>query len=272
MKERDSHKAIGVGLALLAGLFLLRLPFLGGVAFFLYPHPPWLLRAYEISTYALTALLIWWERDRWPDFHLGAAVVGLFICAPALESAFWQIPLPGWDHGPPLRWPEIGIAAGLLLALLVWRPRPPAWRWSAVLWVLLGAGAGIGLGVGTGCLFRLLESPRGPAGSLWLVPPLVISQLTRAATYEEPFFRGFLWGYLRKLGLREVWIWLLQAGLFMLAHIYYVAHDPLSFWVVVPLGGLVFGLLAWRSRSIGSSMVAHGFVNAVGDLVAHYQW
>ena len=58
----------------------------------------------------------------------------------------------------------------------------------------------------------------------------------------------------------------------MLAHVYYVVRAPLSFWVIVPLSGLLFGLLAWRSRSIGSSMVAHGFTNAIGDLVAHYRW
>jgi membrane protease YdiL (CAAX protease family) len=71
---------------------------------------------------------------------------------------------------------------------------------------------------------------------------------------------------------KECWIWLFQAALFMLGHIYYLGTYNYSFWIIAPLSGLILGLLAWRTRSIGTSMIAHGIVNALGNIVAHYAW
>lgn len=89
-------------------------------------------------------------------------------------------------------------------------------------------------------------------------------QIGYAAVNEEPVFRGFLWGHLQKGGWRDVWIWLFQAGLFVFAHLYYINTAPIMFWFIVPLGALVFGWLAWCSRSIAASMVTHGVSNALG--------
>jgi membrane protease YdiL (CAAX protease family) len=86
-------------------------------------------------------------------------------------------------------------------------------------------------------------------------------QLGFAAVSEEPVFRGFLWGYLRKLGWREIWVWLAQAGLFMSAHLYFRDALPFNFWIVVPSAGLIFGLLAWRTRSIAVGMMSHAAYN-----------
>ena len=88
-----------------------------------------------------------------------------------------------------------------------------------------------------------------------------VYQLGYAAISEEPLFRGFLWGFLRKAGWREIWIWVFQAGLFWVGHIYYFGKLPVSFWLVVPAGGLMLGLLAWRSLSIATSMAAHAAMN-----------
>jgi membrane protease YdiL (CAAX protease family) len=111
-----------------------------------------------------------------------------------------------------------------------------------------------------------------------LLAPVAMSfpyQLGYAAVTEEPLFRGFLWGYLRKSGWKEIWIWLTQAGLFALGHIYYLNKAPLSFGIIVPVGALVMGLFAWRSRSIATSMAAHGAMNAlgytVGYIIAYYR-
>ena len=55
----------------------------------------------------------------------------------------------------------------------------------------------------------------------------------------------------------------------MLGHIYYLGSYNLSLFVVVPLCAFVFGILVWRSHSIGVSMVTHAFVNStLDDLVA----
>jgi membrane protease YdiL (CAAX protease family) len=49
-----------------------------------------------------------------------------------------------------------------------------------------------------------------------------------------------------------------------------LGRSPISFWVIVPLGGLVFGALAWRSRSVAVSMIAHGLLNGVLQMVVFY--
>jgi membrane protease YdiL (CAAX protease family) len=101
------------------------------------------------------------------------------------------------------------------------------------------------------------------------VLPSIVYQLGYAAAYEEPIFRGLLWGYLRLKGWKDAWILLLQAGLFWLGHSYYIGKAPFSFWVLLPAAGLLFGLLAWRSRSIATSMAAHGVINGTGMLLGN---
>jgi membrane protease YdiL (CAAX protease family) len=105
-----------------------------------------------------------------------------------------------------------------------------------------------------------------------LLMSLFFIQLGNAAAIEEPLFRGFLWGFLKSHHWNEYLIWLFQAALFSLGHIYYFGVNNFSFFVIVPFSALLFGLCAWRSRSIGTSMVVHGFYNSVIDVVSHMAW
>lgn len=63
-----------------------------------------------------------------------------------------------------------------------------------------------------------------------------------------------------------------MTALFWLAHLYYIFEAPLRFWLVMPLGSGLLAYLAWRSRSVTSTMVAHGVMNAMGDMVRHRLW
>jgi membrane protease YdiL (CAAX protease family) len=103
--------------------------------------------------------------------------------------------------------------------------------------------------------------------SIPLVIFLPLIQLTNAATYEEPLFRGFLWGLLSQRGWRAGLIWLFQAAVFWLSHIVYIIHFPISFWVIVPLIGLALGLIAWRARDIAPAMLAHSLVDGLPQLI-----
>jgi hypothetical protein len=86
--------------------------------------------------------------------------------------------------------------------------------------------------------------------------------MSTAAIDEEPLFRGFLWGYLRDLGWKEKWILIFQAFLFWTIHINYWNKFP--FIILLPFLGLLLGILAWRSRSIATSMAAHAGYNTLG--------
>lgn len=95
-----------------------------------------------------------------------------------------------------------------------------------------------------------------------------VYQLGYAAVLEETVFRGFLWGYLLKLGWKDSRIWIFQTVLFTLGHMSGLRWYPLQFFVTVPIATLILGYLVWRSRTITSSLAAHGMNNAISDITA----
>lgn len=259
--------------ALIGALLFLRIPFLAGLRIILgNPSPLWLEEVFEAGTFLLTAILIWVERERLGDFHIPPLALALILVFKPLVPVFeWLMGLRGspTSFPQPLSFMYLAIVLGLLAAL-----RRAGWKWQPVAkpeWKWLGWGLAAGLGLLALLSFPTAFSIRTLGGSFevplaaWLTSFLRIpQQLGYAAITEEPLFRGFLWGALRKSGWKDGAILVFQALLFMLGHAYYIQQVPLSFWVVVPVGGLVLGWLAWRSRSIASSMAAHAMLNAFG--------
>lgn len=113
--------------------------------------------------------------------------------------------------------------------------------------------------------FSGVESPV----ALSMLTSGLMFQLSFAAVMEEPLFRGFLWGGFRQLGLKEIWICILQALLFWLGHIYYL-NTGINFWVVIPIGSLILGLIIMKTKSITYSMLTHSCMNALGDIFQHF--
>ena len=235
--------------------------------------PAWLDPTYEIGTYLLTAIYIWWERDRLLDFHIDKLAIMIIILFKPLQTIFLIFNGTGHSVLAFPHWPSLilwGSAVGLFIALRPsWGSLPkitPRVLW----WFAIGAGAGVMTAIVLGYPMSFQVAARAGSPNHGIIPlvamPIILFpyQLGYAAVSEEPLFRGFLWGRLRKLGWKDVWIWLFQAGLFTLAHIYYLNGHLISLWIIVPVGSLVFGALAWRSRTIAASMAAHGFMNTLG--------
>ena len=258
---------------LLGGLLFLRVPFLGGLGlFYAGKSPDWLMMIFENGTYLLTALLMWTERERLMDHHMGKGALAIFIFGPILEPVVYRLSalFSPMRFNPSPRWFQIAVGILLLAALILSRTRIEKIRNNWLKELLIA----IGLGVATGLIFGFISAKFQNAGgggkeplSLVMIFMAIVTQTSRAAVYEEPLFRGFLWGFLKKAGWRDVGIWLFQAGLFMISHIYYIKRFPFSFWVIVPIGGLVIGYAAWRSRSIANSMITHGIGNALGGIL-----
>jgi membrane protease YdiL (CAAX protease family) len=270
MARVDPH--VRITWLLVAGLFVLRIPLLTGVPIFAPAAALWANPTYEIGTYFLTALLIWWERNRLADFHIDRLALAIFIFGKPLELLLQYLQIPfAYPPRTDAYLLYVPIAIGLGVALWLARPRLPKLTREKAMWLLISLLGGIALGVYFGLVIRANSqvSNEGRA-TLSLFIFLPIQQMLYAAIAEEPFFRGFLWGSLAKLGLPEIWIWLVQAGLFWLGHTFYLTRGaPWSFWFIIPVGGLVLGLLAWRSRSITTSMIAHGLSNGIGQIVGN---
>ncbi len=289
--SQSGHQRIFL-LALL-GLLVLRIPFLAGMEFFNIPWK-WTDTVFQIGTYLLTTFLIWWELENLVEYHMDTLVVIITMVFKPVQTLilmFWG----GTQY--ELTFPNVPSLLIWLIAIvfaigILWkRSKLPRVQPIKISWLFIGILAGL---LTTICLsypvsLQISASPEfsfiaygGPASikqaikDVWGGTPLAfLFQIGYAAVTEEPLFRGFLWGYLRKLKWREIWIWLFQTGLFMLGHIYYLHQSLISFWIIVPVGGLVLGWLAWRSRTIATSMMAHGAMNATryafGYLLAVYR-
>jgi hypothetical protein len=264
-----SHRRIT--LSLILALLVLRY-WVTGARLVFTEVPVWVIPVFEIGTYLFVAILLVLESHSLSDYHINALALWMVILFKPVETIYlaaWaQLNSPmAFPRGPSLLvW---AIALGLLVHFRSRLFQRGAVPWRDLRWALLGGLVGLATVLVTGYPESFVVpqlDPRYRLDVLSGLPSSLVSipyQWGYAAISEEPVFRGFLWGYLRKSGWRELWIWLFQAGLFSLAHLYYFNTAPLSFWFIVPLGALVLGWLAWRSRSIATSMVAHGVMNGL---------
>jgi hypothetical protein len=106
LEIQDSHGKITF--LLIAGLLFLRLPFLAGITYFLKTRPNWLWPAFEISTYVLTAVLIWWEN--YSRFHLPA-----WVCSRHGRAALSRIPVGSFAPSGMERRVDMAIPGGVIL-------------------------------------------------------------------------------------------------------------------------------------------------------------
>ena len=91
-------------------------------------------------------------------------------------------------------------------------------------------------------------------------------QFSFAAISEEPLFRGFLWGYLRKRISNEWIISILIAFIFWMGHLYYIERG-IVFWLIHPVMALFLSVTVKWSKSVSQSMLLHTSVNAIHDIL-----
>ena len=250
-------------------LLLLRIPYTIAIIYVLPIENQIGAAIYDVSTYFLTAFLIWWERKWLGEFHIDALALLLIILIRPIQTFilnYWQVDSPlAFPH--PLGLALWAISLGLMIALWHSGFKPGQITTQSLGWLAIGLLAGICISIAEN--FRTFQSMlfNVPPSQTQLSPVLASTSLNLlyhlgfAPINEEPLFRGFLWGYLRQLKWKESLIWIFQALLFTSAHVYLAHQFPVMFWFFIPAAGLLFGLLTWRSRSIAPAMLAHGMVN-----------
>jgi CAAX amino terminal protease family. len=260
---------------LLSALILLRFPLLILPSFIKFPIS--LTSAdniYTIGTHFITALMILIKREDLLKYNIGFFSVVLFIAAPFIYPVAVYIRIPQLSL---LLTPDVIIkpliSACLLAALIISHVKlPRAGFKKAILWFVIASIAGIGFGIIFGLITRMNTTVFASESIAKYLPCAFFLQLNNAAVCEEPLFRGFLWGFLRDLHWKDHWILLFQAFTFMLGHIYYINNYWFALFITVPIAGLVLGLVAWRSKSVGASMVTHSFLNSVTNFVSHFNF
>jgi len=247
-------------------LLLLRIPYTIAIIYFLPIENHIGAAFYEVCTYFLTAFLIWWERKWLQEFHIDTSTLFLIILIRPIQTfilSYWQVNSP-LAFPRPLGLILWAISLGLITALWNSGFQPARISSHSLVWLAIGLLTGICMSLAEN--FRTFQSMLSNISppQAQLIPVLsstslnLLYHLGFAPINEEPLFRGFLWGYLRQLKWKESLIWVFQALLFTSAHIYLAQEFPMMFLVFIPVAGLLFGLLAWRSRSIAPAILAHG--------------
>lgn len=262
----DEKKHLIVSYVLLSILLFLRfiiLATIGGLT-----RSIWTSYTYEFGTYFFTALLIFWERKRLADFNMDSIAILFFIVLKPIETIILIHFKSLLSLNEPLGILIWVISIALVISLIKGKYKPDHITRKKLLWLLSAFIVGVFLAISNGfALSYQLETSQmhetfNTFNSSFMKD--ILYQAGYAGVSEEPLFRGFLWGYLLKLGWKNIWILLFQTGLFMLGHIYYITSHPISLFIVVPIGALVLGLIAWKSKSISTSIIVHGVGNGLG--------
>jgi membrane protease YdiL (CAAX protease family) len=179
------------------------------------------------------------------------------------------------------------IVAALYLASLRGRPspamfgyRPVSWRLAVKAFVLATVGY-YGLTAIYGALFQLHGTDKLPSelGAEHSTPALVAASVfvcVIAPIAEEFFFRGFLFGVLRRMRInvagRDIGTWLaaiITGVLFGLAH---TGSAAIQYLPVLAFLGFVLCIVRWRTGSLYPCMALHSANNALALGVNQLQW
>ncbi|HEX4841721.1 MAG TPA: CPBP family intramembrane glutamic endopeptidase [bacterium] len=163
----------------------------------------------------------------------------------------------------PQRWPwwsAVGVLAGAVMI-----PVSVAAERAAILVIgfFLGTARAEAIAANESAndiLATVLRTPRSSLEVAWLLVLLCVL----VPIGEEVFFRGFIYGTLRRWG----WVWAvtLSSVLFAAVHLQVVHFLPIL------LLGVVLAVLYQRTESLVASMAVHGVNNLIAALASLYNW
>ena len=261
MPETKQLFADKVSAILMILLLLLRFPLLIAAQFGLIPNTIAVV-AFLTGTYLCTGILICRKASTLDQYCISIPALILFLLSPIMAIV----------SNPNDVTAFVRIAMAIAFAVFIIRKRKALNtiqnNWKAILWNCLFVFAAV---VGTTVLFAYIRGFSGTESAVTfsMLGKSVLFQLSFAAVMEEPLFRGFLWGSFRQAGIREGLICVIQAALFWVGHIYYY-NTGINFWLVIPIGSLILGLVIRKTKSISYSMTTHALINSLGDVFQHF--
>jgi membrane protease YdiL (CAAX protease family) len=102
--------------------------------------------------------------------------------------------------------------------------------------------------------------------SMFVAVGIFIVHISSTAVWEEVFFRGLLWGYLKKMGLSIKQVALVQFVIFWLLH-YDGQSSNLNFYIALPLEIFVQTLLVYKSKQLTPSIISHALYNTFAPIL-----
>lgn len=213
---------------------------------------------YIVIIYVVIALSIWLEKKNLHEFNLDRLSLLILISSSVfrrrlgVENEAYFLIIIG--------------AAGLLIlisTILNWSKIPK----TNIRWVAIG--------FFVACIalipitfiesLKLQTIPNNSPGSygvFWDIIRRAMYDLSFTAPIEEILFRGFVWGYLRKLkwGVNKVfWV---QGALFWLLHIGRISSF-FTFFFSIPILTYISSELTKRSGQVSPSIISHLIINTI---------
>jgi membrane protease YdiL (CAAX protease family) len=261
--NRAGNRENKINILLLAAYFIIRIP----VIYFIYIDPTtsnWQFVAAFVAMYIIISALIWHNRRDLSSFHIDRTFLVIFIL---FGSVFRFRILDSFT--------TFFLEIFLIFFILVFSIVLIRGKYQPIAFPIFSKWNGLALISGLvvrlfpflfilNHVFDLIKAPDSASFfTMFLIELLknFFREMGDTVIIEEPVFRGFLWGVLRKQNWSESKILLFQAFLFWISHGYYV-NSPLTFWVALPLFSLWLGYLALKSKSVIPPMIAHGIFNA----------
>jgi membrane protease YdiL (CAAX protease family) len=220
---------------------------------------------FQIFIYIFIAFLLWVEKQNLSDFHLDTISVGLFLFVRPImlfmysDIEFFKI---------------IGSIIIIIISIcLINKFRSsykliPRIQRKTILWGIIGITIGI--------IERLIRNPNtinkieiNQKLAIYIVF-ILFYYFSQTVIEEEFIFRGFIWGYLKRIGWKDGGICIFQAVLFWIVHFYRFnigGEDPFGFRFFI--GGIILGLLVWITRSITPSILEHVSYNTMDAVVVY---
>jgi membrane protease YdiL (CAAX protease family) len=211
--------------------------------------------------YILVILMLYTVRSHLDEYHIDAISLILLIAGLVFRPIVSGIP---WLST------SLVLISLVFCLLLFWALLKKQFKLfiPPKLWLWMTAGLLICLGeyFVLRKLFTFLAPPFSRDQVTWTIV-YIIDNFFNVALLEEAVIRGFFWGSLRKKGIADLDIWLIQAFLFMALHFDLIVPRSWVGYLSALILGLVSGFLAWKSRSILPGAIPHTFHNIVGYLI-----
>lgn len=210
--------------------------------------------------YAFTAILVWIVRNNLLDFHFDRWSLFTIVLTGSIFHR--RLGLPGEIGFQILLWI---CSLSILLFIIIYRSKIPKTNAS---WTLSGLFIGLSALIPIALVETIIPElsfvdPTNLSNNLILeVMRKLIYELSYVAPLEEILFRGLLWGFLVRVGWKEEKAFWAQAILFWIGHMSRLGY-PISFFITIPIGTLVYSILVRYSKQLFPSIVAHSILNTL---------
>jgi membrane protease YdiL (CAAX protease family) len=255
-------------------LLVFRFIILAGIGSF--AKPQWLGPIFEIGSYAFILFLLWSERKELRDSNVDAIA---FILIPLMKTI--EVLIIGKINYSSIisiqKWggKAILFMTFIFIVIFILNRKDfifPKVNKMSFMFPIIGFLAGIFLSIFLAfpMSFQIHTNVQHFEVSTLVKQNTfegILFQIGYAAISEEPLFRAFLWGILIRIGMKEWKVFFLQVILFTLGHIYYFSAYPISLFIITPLCAAAFGLLVLKTKTISSSILAHGVFNGTANLM-----